>query len=92
MSCHGTSTNARSWALGWGSVSRGSSEITSWYATMSTSIVRGPHRSSRTRSNASSIACPRSRREAGGSVVLISTTALKYAGWEPGATPHGSVS
>nr|BBJ52717.1 hypothetical protein SAVMC3_53460 [Streptomyces avermitilis] len=27
-----------------------------------------------------------------GRVVFRSTTALKYAGWLPGSTPHGSVS
>ena len=55
---------------GVGSVSTGSSETTSSYATMSTSMVRGPQRSSRTRSKASSIAWARSRREDGGRVVF----------------------
>ena len=64
-SCQGARTKARSWARGWGRVRTGSSETTSAYATMSTSIVRGPQRSSRTRWKASSTAWARSRSEDG---------------------------
>ena len=60
---HGMSTNARRCASGWGSVSAASREVTSrspsWHVTRSTSRVRGPHRSARTRSAAASSSCAR---------------------------------
>src|SRR5579864_139157 len=89
-SASGTSTNARRARSAWGTVRSGSRMVESPYNKMSTSTVRGSHRSLRTRPSAASTARHRPSSAFGESVVSTASTWLRYIAWP--VTPQGTVS